>query len=196
VTAGRNPVICAPVPHAKHRDTAGYCSGKCPPSNSGQSDEPARSSPDSGSDATHGNSEHNVTRAGPSAPENAVASSSSSSPSDGGHKSRILPVQSVAELMPFLQRVSATYSKSEPHYLQLKDRSAWWKRGTFPRVRGVRCGPHDVGCCDYVERLWRSNAAMPIFPAWPAQRSMNGLDRAMRRQQALYVSRPCNVKEG
>ena len=51
-------------------------------------------------------------------------------------------------LVPFLQRISATYSKSEPHYLKLKDRSAWWKRGTFPRVRraAVIPSPLYVAC--------------------------------------------------
>lgn len=42
-----------------------------------------------------------------------------------------------AALGPLLQRFSATYSKSEPHYLSLKNRSKWWKRGTFPRVRST-----------------------------------------------------------
>jgi hypothetical protein len=38
-------------------------------------------------------------------------------------------------------QLSATFSKTDSHYLMMKDRSKWWKRAKFPQVRcdGLGC---------------------------------------------------------
>ena len=70
-------------------------------------------------------------------PEPSDAQPKPSSASSGVSGVPWKPVRSVVELTELLQRLAATYSKAEPHYLQRKDRAFWWKRGSFPLVRFV-----------------------------------------------------------